>query len=70
MKLDTSRPRDGLSLSGRRGVRNGVHFERALTLSTEKREDMLLLFLPERLSLPGEEVQEKYKRRVEAAVSH
>jgi hypothetical protein len=70
MKLDTGRPRNGLSLGGRSGVRNGVHFERALTLSTERREDMLLLLLPERLSLPSEEVQEEYECRVEAAVSH
>lgn len=70
VKLDTGRPRHGLGLSGRRGVSNGVHFERALTLSTEGREDELLLPLSKRLSLPGEEMQEKYKRRVETAVGH
>lgn len=69
-KLDTGRPRNGLSLGGRRGVGEGVHFERALTLGTEGREDELLLLLSKRLSLPGEEMQEKYKRRVETAVGH
>lgn len=70
VKLNTGRPRNGLSLSGRRSVGKGVHFERALTLSTEGREDELLLFLSKGLSLPGEEMQEKYKRRVETAVGH
>lgn len=70
MKLDTSRPRDGLSLRGRRGVFDGVHLEGAFTLSTEWREDMLLFLLAEGLALPGEEVQEKHQRRVETAVGH
>lgn len=51
---------------------NGVHFERALTLSTEGRKDelllLLLLLLSKTLSLPGEEMQRKYKCRVETAV--
>lgn len=62
MELDPSRPRDGLGLGGRRGVLNGVHLEGALTLSTEWREHMLLFLLAEGLTLPGEEVQEKYQR--------
>ena len=70
MEFGTNRPRNGLSLSGRRGVAKGVHFERALTLSTEGREDELLLLLSKRLSLPGEEMQEKYKRRIETTVGH
>lgn len=68
---DTGRPRNGLGLRGRRGVGNGVHFERALTLSTEGRKDellLLLLLLSKTLSLPGEEMQQKYKCRVETAV--
>ena len=56
VKFDTGGPRDSLSLSGRRGVGKSVHLERALTLSTEEREDALLLRLSKGLSLPGEEV--------------
>lgn len=70
MELDTSRPRDDLSLGRRRGVLDGVHLEGAFTLSTERREDMLLLLFPEGLALPGEEVQQKHERRVETAVGH
>lgn len=56
MELDPSRPRDGLGLSRRRGVLDGVHLEGAFTLSTERREHMLLFLLTEGLALPGEEV--------------
>jgi hypothetical protein len=70
VELDTGRPRNGLSLSRCSSIGKGVHLEGALTLSTERREYMLLLFFPKRLSLPGEEVQEKYKRRIKAAVGH
>lgn len=70
MELDTSRPRNSLCLRRRRRVAQGVHLERALTLSTEGREDVLLLFLAQRLSLPGEEVQEKHQRRIQTAVGH
>lgn len=62
MKLDTSRPRNGLSLSGRRGVLDGVHLEGAFTLSTKRREHMLLLLLAEGLAFPSEEMQEKNQR--------
>lgn len=62
MKLDSSRPRDGLSLSWRSGVLDGVHLKGTFTLSTEWREDMLLFLLAQGLALPGEEVQEKHKR--------
>ena len=62
MELGTSRPRNSLHLRRRRRVAQGVHLERALTLSTEGREDVLLLFLAQRLSLAGEEVQEKHQR--------
>lgn len=70
MELDTGRPRNRLRLSGRRRVGKGIHFERAFTLSAERREDVLFLLLPERLSLPGEEMQEQHKCRVETAVGH
>ena len=61
IKFDTGRPRNGLGLSRRRSVGKGVHIERALTLRAEGRENELLLLFSERLSLPGEEMQEKYK---------
>lgn len=70
MKFNTSRPGDGLSLGRRGSVLDGVHFERALALGTERREDVLLLLLPERLPLPSEEVQEKHKSRVKPSVCH
>jgi hypothetical protein len=70
LELDTRRPRDRLSLGGRGGVRDRVHLERAFTLSTERGEDVLLLLFSKRLSLPGEEMQEKDKRRVETAIGH
>lgn len=70
VELDTSRPRNSLRLRRSRRVAQSIHLERALTLSTERREDVLLLFLPQRLSLPGEEVQKEHKCRVQAAVRH
>jgi hypothetical protein len=70
MELDTGRPRNGLSLGGRRSVGKGIHFERALTLSTEGRKDKFLFLLSKRLSLPSEKMQEKYECRVETAVGH
>lgn len=62
VELDPSRPGDGLGLSGRRGVFDGIHLEGAFTLSTEWRKDMLLFLFTEGLALPGEEVQEKHQR--------
>ena len=70
VELDTSRPRNSLRLRRGRRVAQSIHLERALTLSTERREDVLLLFLAQRLSLPGEEMQEKHQRRIQTAVGH
>ena len=70
IELDTGRPRNGLGFHRRRGISNSVHFKRALTLSTEGRKDVLLLFLSKSLSLLGEEMQPEYKCRIETAVGH
>lgn len=70
VELDAGRPWDSLGLSRRRGIRNGVHLEGALSLGPERRKDLLLSLLAQGLSLPGKEVQEEHKGRVEAAVSH
>ena len=70
VKLDNDRPRNVLGLRGRRIVGNGIHFERALTLSTEGGKDQLFLLLSKSLSLPGGKMQQKYKCRVETTVGH